>query len=96
MNEFREGNLLFEIMQRNIWDKAVSDSSGLKHYYESNKLKYVLEEKTLKNFYEARGFVINDYQAFLEDNWIAALKRTYPVQINNIVLQSLWKGKMLK
>lgn len=185
MDEFKEGNLLFEMMQRNIWDKAASDSSGLKHYYESNKAKYTWEpgaaavlftcsdsafayelklklttnnndwralvsfnpdkvqadsgrfemsqlpvrpqeaispgkittplpnptspgnisfayivkiypEKTLRNFDEAKGFVLNDYQAYLEENWITALKRTCPVQINNAVLQSLWKGKMLK
>jgi len=28
LNEFKEGNLLFEIMQRKIWDKASTDSAG--------------------------------------------------------------------
>lgn len=96
MNEFKEGNLLFEIMQRNIWDKAASDTSGLKLYYESNKARYASEESILKNFDEAKGLVLNDYQAYLEENWIKALKRTYPVQINDAVLQSLWREKMLK
>ncbi|HUR12494.1 MAG TPA: peptidylprolyl isomerase, partial [Flavitalea sp.] len=40
LNEFREGNLLFEIMQKNVWDKAASDTSGLQKYYAVHKDKY--------------------------------------------------------
>ena len=40
LNEFKEGNLLFEIMQRNIWDPASIDSAGLKNYYNAHKDKY--------------------------------------------------------
>lgn len=40
LTEFREGNLLFEIMQRNIWDAAVSDTAGLRTYYEEHKNNY--------------------------------------------------------
>ena len=29
LKEFKEGNMLFEIMQRNIWDKANADTAGL-------------------------------------------------------------------
>lgn len=40
LNEFKEGNLLFEVMQRNIWDPASTDSAGLKKYYAAHKDKY--------------------------------------------------------
>lgn len=40
MNEFKDGNLFFEIMQREIWNVAQSDSAGLRNYYEKNKMKY--------------------------------------------------------
>lgn len=40
MNEFRDGNLFFEIMQREIWNNAQTDSSALKNYFEKNKTKY--------------------------------------------------------
>ena len=40
LREFREGNLLFEIMQRKIWDKASADSVGLKKYYDEHKTNY--------------------------------------------------------
>ncbi len=43
LNEFKEGNLLFEIMQRNIWDPASVDSAGLKNYYDAHKSKYLWE-----------------------------------------------------
>lgn len=41
MNEFRDGNLFFEIMQREIWTKAQADSVGLLNLYEKNKSKYI-------------------------------------------------------
>ncbi|MET0245098.1 MAG: peptidylprolyl isomerase [Flavitalea sp.] len=177
VEEFREGNLLFEVMQRKIWDKAAADSAGLKKYYEQQKEKYKWEasadaviftfmnaelaEKmrpkieadwkswikyaeesdgqlqadssrfelsqipvpdrtnfqpglltaTTKNendnsvsytyiiklypageqrdFRAARGFVINDYQSYLEEKWVAELKKKYPVKVNDAVLKGL-------
>ena len=180
LREFREGNLLFEIMQRKIWDKASTDSLGLKNYFGKNSNKYwwepsadavnftagdehaatvlvkkvrdegiarwkklvdssagalqadsgrfelsqlplpenkgfnageftslngnkndntvsfaylikVYHEREPRNYNEARGYVINDYQVFLEDEWIAELKKKYPVKINQAVLDSLPK-----
>lgn len=38
--EFKEGNMLFEIMEKQVWSKASSDSVGLKAHYEANKTKY--------------------------------------------------------
>ena len=38
--EFRDGNLLFEIMQRQIWNRAASDSEALKKYFELHKENY--------------------------------------------------------
>ena len=40
VNEFSDGNLLFEIMQRQIWNRAIADSDGLKKYFEANIKKY--------------------------------------------------------
>ncbi|HUS01434.1 MAG TPA: hypothetical protein VMY77_06895, partial [Chitinophagaceae bacterium] len=176
LQEFKDGNMLFEVMERNIWTMASNDSTGLKKYYDQHKTKYtwnesadaillstanekvavniieqmkkgkswkqVVEEsggqvqsdsgryeltqipakpntkftegmitsplvnqndetttivKILKmytanqqrNFEEARGLVINDYQTFLEEKWIEQLKKKYPVKINERVFQSL-------
>lgn len=40
MQEYHDGMLLFEIMQEEVWDKAVEDSTGLEMYYQNNKNKY--------------------------------------------------------
>lgn len=179
LNEFKEGNLLFEVMQRKIWSVAAADSAGLKKYYQEHKDKYwwepsadaviitansgegtkevlqklqtnyrdwkqyiensngalqgdsgrfelaqipvvertnftpglltepvknttdntstfayiikVYRERLPRSFDDARGFVINDYQNFLEEKWIVELKKKYPVTVNEAVLKSLDK-----
>ncbi len=40
VQEFREGNMLFEIMERKVWSKASTDTAGLKKYYEANATNY--------------------------------------------------------
>jgi peptidyl-prolyl cis-trans isomerase SurA len=40
---------------------------------------------------EVKGYVVADYQETLEDNWIAELKKKYPVSVNEQVLLSLVK-----
>jgi peptidyl-prolyl cis-trans isomerase SurA len=40
MAEFRDGNLFFEIMQREVWNKAQTDSTALLSLYEKNKAQY--------------------------------------------------------
>ncbi|MDQ6757835.1 MAG: peptidylprolyl isomerase, partial [Bacteroidota bacterium] len=44
LQEFKEGNMLFEIMERNVWNKASADSTGLKNYYAQHKTKYTWNE----------------------------------------------------
>lgn len=40
LTEFAEGNLFFEIMQRNVWTPAQTDTAALEAYYTKNKNKY--------------------------------------------------------
>ncbi len=40
MQEFKEGNMLFEIMERNVWSKAANDSVGIRKYYNLHKENY--------------------------------------------------------
>jgi peptidyl-prolyl cis-trans isomerase SurA len=44
-----------------------------------------------KTFEEARGLAISDYQSYLEKDWIAQLKKKYPVVIYEEELQKLVK-----
>jgi peptidyl-prolyl cis-trans isomerase SurA len=177
INEFRDGNLFFEIMQNKVWGPAQTDSLALVSYFEKNRQKYnwkqsaeavifyapdaataknfaasikknpanwrelvsdmsekiaadssrfeleqlpnptrlslkagtvtapllnkadntasfayivkLHAETSPRNFAEARGLVITDYQNELEKNWIAELRRKYPVTINEKVLNEL-------
>ena len=175
VQEFSDGNLLFEVMEKKVWNKAATDTAGLRSYYEKNKLKYqwgpsagaiifnVSEKKTAedaqkfmqknpagwrslmessgglivadsgrfeltqlstqnpgiiktgfissiqendldksvsfyyivnvytnpaaRNYDDARGLVMNDYQIAIEEKWIDELKKKYPVVVN----QQVWK-----
>jgi peptidyl-prolyl cis-trans isomerase SurA len=43
MEEYRDGIMLFELMDRNVWSKAAHDSVGLEDFYEQHKGKYMWE-----------------------------------------------------
>ena len=173
INEFAEGNLFFEIMQRQVWTPAQTDSAALAAYYQQHKadynwkesadaiLFYASNEASAKEFYnalskkpadwksaltnyaeqitadsnrfelgqipredkqaltagtltapvlnkadntasfayvlqlhnkteprnftDAKGLVINDYQTELEKEWLQTLKKKYPVTVNEKV-----------
>ena len=40
MDEFREGNILFEIMEKKVWGNAANDSAGLVKLYKEHKANY--------------------------------------------------------
>lgn len=181
MNEFREGNLIYELMTRNVWNKASQDSTGLIAFHKSIANKYQwpkdrveavlficknaaaaktwykaaqkknletllndietikenplisFEQKTYergqnpridqlnwtvglspvqkeadgtnyfakiisvtpagtpKKLEDVRGYVISEYQAKLEKDWMASLRQKYPISVNKDVLESLYK-----
>lgn len=41
MQEFRDGNVLFEIMERNVWGSAAADTAALAKHYNANRNKYL-------------------------------------------------------
>jgi len=88
-NEFKEGLLLFDLLETQIWEKA-KDSAGLSNYFNKNKaLKY--KNKAFKNI---KGTVISDYQSYLEEMFTAELHEKYEVKINNSEKKSLKKIKL--
>lgn len=183
MEEYRDGLLLFELMEKEIWTKSKNDTIGLTAYYEKNIQKYqwknrydamilsstkadvakkahkmvkkgksqeeikaalntpevvnvmiskgVFEEnsealpKNLtpkkgisevlpqdKYYYvvvvndyipagpklleECRGRVINDYQQYLEENWVTQLKTDFKVQVDAAVFEEVKKQMTVK
>jgi peptidyl-prolyl cis-trans isomerase SurA len=178
MQEFFEGSMLFEVMERNIWSVATTDSAGLKNFYLPSAGQYTwkksasaiifncadtataniiynkmkqdptqwkmyseasngysladssrfelnqlpIDEKSIekgvlsssvinvndgsasfcyitlihpeneqRNFEEAKGLVINDYQLFLEEKWLKEQKKKYPIKIDENVLKTVKK-----
>ena len=45
LNEYREGLLLFDLMESKIWNAVKKDTLALQKYYEANKSKYVWQER---------------------------------------------------
>ncbi len=60
-----------------------STDEGYSFMYVTNSFP----QKAQRTFQEAKGMVINDYQQLLEKQWIDALKKKYPITVN----QSVWK-----
>ncbi|MFT5256711.1 MAG: peptidyl-prolyl cis-trans isomerase SurA [Arenicella sp.] len=86
LKEYEDGLLLFDLMQQKIWNKSSKDTLGLKTYFLNNKEKYKVKE--LKNI---KGTVMNDYQNFLEKNWIAALRKKSTISLNKRQLKKIIK-----
>jgi peptidyl-prolyl cis-trans isomerase SurA len=54
MQEYRDGILLFDLMDKKVWSKAVKDTTGLRSYYESNKTKYMWAERADATVYSCK------------------------------------------
>ena len=179
MDEYRDGLLLFDLMEKEIWEKSKTDTLGLKKYYDANSNNYqwksrmdltllsstnlavikkahqlmkqnktpefikeqlnskegtlqimtkvgVFETdnealpKSIKpalglseiikegNYYfianiksllpagpktleESKGRVINDYQQYLEANWVKELKKEFKVEVNQPAFEKVKK-----
>ena len=50
LNEYRDGILLFDISNSNVWDRATKDTEGLKRYFEKNRKKYAWSAPKFKSF----------------------------------------------
>ncbi|MEO2067765.1 MAG: peptidylprolyl isomerase [Flavobacteriaceae bacterium] len=85
LKEYKEGLLLFDLMQEKIWNVASNDSINIKEFYESNKSKY-------SSFDDDKGEIISDYQDFLENNWITELRANNSVTIDKKVLKRIKKS----
>lgn len=46
MQEYRDGILLFDLQDEKVWSKAVTDSTGLRNFYEANKNNYLWPERS--------------------------------------------------
>lgn len=178
MEEYRDGLLLFDLMEKEIWEKSKNDTIGLENFYKSHKFNYQWKnrvdalitsstkedvikkaQKMLKNnatseaikeklnldkkveimenqgvfeegnevlpknvkfvvgvsdvekkgdyFFvtrvnkvlpaseksleDCKGKVINDYQQYLEENWVSDLKKEFTINVNSAVFEKVKK-----
>ena len=52
LNEYREGILLFDLTNKNVWKKAVDDSLGLAEFFANNLDNYTWEERIDASVYK--------------------------------------------
>ena len=55
LNEYHDGLLIFEISQKEIWNKASQNSAGIENYFNSHKSDYFYPEKLI-----GKAFFIKD------------------------------------
>lgn len=53
LNEYYEGILLFEIMEREVWNKASEDSVGQQRYFETHKASYRAGDRVKATIYSS-------------------------------------------
>ena len=68
---------------------SVIDKTGTDNVFTFLYVTKVHNSKEQRQFDEARGMVINDYQQVLETDWLAALKNKYPVKVNDLVWKTI-------
>ena len=54
MLEYKDGILLFELTDQEVWSKAVEDTLGMKNYYETNKDDYMWRERVDATIYSCK------------------------------------------
>lgn len=87
--EFREGLLLFDLLEKQVWEKA-KDSTGLLNYFNIHKNKKY-KDKALKAI---KGTVIADYQGYLEAMFSKQLRKKYEVRVNKSENKRIKKLKL--
>lgn len=61
LQEFKEGNLLYEVMGRKVWSKSGNDLTAVKAYYEANKEHFLWGESADVILVNARSYAYADY-----------------------------------
>ena len=87
IQEYHDGLLLFEVSNREVWEKAAADSVGQMKWYK----KYRKKRYGKKKYEEVKAAVTADWQDELEKRWVAALRKRYDVVIYDEVLKTVNK-----
>ena len=74
LNEYRDGMLLFEISDRNVWTRAKQDKEGLENFFRANRDKYKWDKPRYKGYvvFATSDSIMNAAQQFLSSNDVAS------------------------
>ncbi len=86
LQEYKEGLIVFDLMQNKVWEKATTNTQGLQSYFDRYKTKY-----TFKELSSNRGLVMSDYQDYLEEDLLKRLQEKYKVKVKNKILKKIVK-----
>jgi peptidyl-prolyl cis-trans isomerase SurA len=91
MQEYRDGILLFEVSNREVWDKASQDTKGLEKYFKDSVGKYNWDKPHYKGFVISCGNPVVAAQAkkmikkLAMDSLSIVLKRTFNTDTTSLV-----------
>ena len=69
MEEYRDGLLLFDLMEKEIWDRAKTDTLGLKNFYDEHKMEHMWKKRVDVTIASSTNQdMIKKAQAFLKKN----------------------------
>lgn len=74
MNDIRDGVLLSQVMEQNVWEKALADSVGQQAYYDQNKARYRYPERAVAAVFSAID------ESTLQQAKEMLAKRPYPLR----------------
>ena len=83
VREYHDGLLLYEVSNREVWDKAAKDEEGLANYFKKNKKKYAWEEPRYKGMvYHVKNdadkkAVVKAVKGLHFDKWADKLRTTF-------------------
>ena len=91
LNEYREGILLFDITNQNVWNKAVNDTVGLNQYFIDNQQNYMWDDRVEASIYTCSNKTIASrvkFQLFLLQSNDKILKNINKESPLNLQIQS--------
>lgn len=91
LNEYREGILLFDITNQNVWNKAVNDTVGLNQYFIDNQQNYMWNDRVEASIYTCSNKTIASrvkFQLFLLQSNDKILKNINKESPLNLQIQS--------
>ncbi|GAB4333768.1 MAG: hypothetical protein OHK0038_10130 [Flammeovirgaceae bacterium] len=82
LKEYKEGLMLFQIMEDSVWNFATKDEEGLKNFFEQNKENYRWKERAEVSIYNcAHDSIFKAVKFWLDNGKFPIKKNIYPEKI---------------